>query len=286
MRHNSHCERLLRVWYAYNGLRWTPQVITTSQLRGEMDMFLPWEEIAASFRCVARHFLPEETWIPRMIRPYALDDVVDFWQEIPEMAGRLAINPDGLMAFFCLLADPPRYGTSIGRYPGQLAKVKDMTCQAPRLLDIGCGVGLGTLEAASFLHASTVCGITSEPLEVWMAEQRSLPHDAQRGRLFENYRGIQAVFQIGNASHFESAGQYDLVLCNGLAGGRFLNAPDDIKSFLAGCRRTLAANGVLAMANAFHEGRRRDVDTLLDFASDSGWRVTGNWRDAYLVRGV
>ena len=160
--------------------------------------------------------------------------------------------------------------------------------RAVRILDLGCGVGLGTCELAQIAAAvhGTVVGITSEHLEVWMARHRRLPHDATREKLFHRYpTTLPVTFTYGFAESYRDGSQYDVIVCNGLAGGRFLNAAPQLTAFLETCDTLLASHGKMFIANRFHEGERPGVERLRRLACQSGWSVEGHWQSLVLSRG-
>ena len=63
-------------------------------------------------------------------------------------------------------------------------------------------------------------GITAEPLEVWMAQNRRIPHDVRRQRQFLRFRGLEEKlrFQVGDAQDFSLEEPQDVIVCNGLVG--------------------------------------------------------------------
>ncbi len=156
-----------------------------------------------------------------------------------------------------------------------------------RILDLGCGVGLGTCELAQIAAAvhGNVIGVTSEHLEVWMAQNRRLPHDAAREQLFRRYPPTLPVkFTYGFAESYRDSSQYDVIVCNGLAGGRFLNAAPQLTAFLQTCDTLLAPHGRMFIANRFHEGERPGVERLRAIARQSGWSIEGHWQSLVLSK--
>jgi len=280
-RHNVRWAALLRNWHGRGGVAWTPGMIVTPELRGWVESFLPWRDFARSLRGVARAFLPDASWVPQLLQDDALPSLPEFWEELPEYLGRVEFALDELLPFFCACADPPRFGTDVGRYPEQLAALKTLA-PSGRLLDLGCGVGLGTLEAVAALGLSSGVGVTVEPLEAWMANRREVPHDAERTRHFADYENIPARFFAGDIREYQGEGGFAVILCNGLAGGRFLQSDAEFRRLLAVFQAQLVPGGVVALANAFHEGRRPQVERLLALARTQGWQVAGSWRNAVI----
>ncbi len=281
--HNRRWCDALSTWHARSGVRWTPGMVADHDLRMTMETYLPWKEFAVSLRAVARQALPSLEWIPVLLREgfSEMETILDFWEELGEpFRGRCGLQKEELLTFFCACADPPRFGTTLGRYPQQLEQLP--RCRS--LLDLGCGVGLGTLEAARRTGAERVLGVTSEPLEVWMASHRRLPHDPRRNALFPQFDAIPAEFQTANILEFRPHEQYDLILCNGLAGGRFLHRPEDLEKFLDLLDSALTPHGTAALANAFHTGWQTTTEDLLHRATKRGWNITGSWRCAFARR--
>ena len=282
-RHNACWGALLRNWHERGGVAWTPGMIVTPELRGWVESFLPWRDFARSLRGVARAMLPDESWVPQLLQDDALPSLPEFWEELPEYLGRVEFALEELLPFFCACADPPRFGTDVGRYPEQLAALRERPlAPSGRLLDLGCGVGLGTLEAVAALGLSSGVGVTVEPLEAWMAQRRWLPHDVARSRHFAKFSQVPAHFVAGDVLEYSGEGGFAVILCNGLAGGRFLQSEAALQKLLAVFQAQLVPGGVAALANAFHEGQRPHVERLLALARAQGWQVAGSWRNAVI----
>ena len=263
--------------------------------------------------------------------PAPFPSLPDLWNTLPPtFAGRVAFEDEEWLTLFCALADPPRFGTDFGRYPEQLAGIRhvlgaaflgegtakspqnacgDLAVAAPkengsrslfRLLDLGCGTGQGTYElaetAAGVLSVPVFAlGVTREPLEVWMAEQRRLPHDPERERQFQRRtqnselrteigKAPAVRFLVGDALAAPCDGPFDLVTANGLVGGRFLRTPQALERFLDEVERLLAPDGLLALANRFHEGERPALEAFADSARRRGWQTDGTPENLLLRR--
>lgn len=283
-RHNARWKALLRNWHERGGVTWTPGVIVSPELRECVETFLPWREFACSLRSVARAFLPSDAWVPYLLQDGTLESILEFWEELPQYSGRVSLDDDELLPFFCACADPPRFGTDVGRYPRQLETLRQMKMpSAGRLLDLGCGIGLGTLEAVVELGCSEGVGVTLEPLEAWMAEMRTLPHDTGRTSHFAPFSQVKAHFVADDILAYAGEGGFSVILCNGLAGGRFMQKDEQFHALLQVLRSQLAPNGVVALSNAFHEGQRHAVQRFLELARIHGWQVTGTWRNAVMM---
>jgi SAM-dependent methyltransferase len=256
-------------------------------MRGFYEKFLPFNEFKHSLITIGEQMLESPDWVPNILRSNDILSLPDFWAMLPDaFAGRVTFAEDELFPWFCAIADPSRFGTSDNRYPAQLRQIGDFVKRtgqgrAVRILDLGCGVGLGTYELAQIADAvsGSAVGVTSEHLEVWMASHRRLPHDAARERLFRSYpEDLPVTFSYGFAESYRDGSQYDVIVCNGLAGGRFLNAAPQLTAFLQTCDTLLAPHGRMFAANRFHEGERPGVERLRAIARQSGWSVEGHWQ--------
>ncbi len=277
--HNRRWGAALENWFAHSGAAWTPGMIPTRELRMRLESFLPWEEFAASLRNVARALLPSPEWVPRLLFPGALDTILEFWEELGDpFRGRCAFPAEEMPVLLCACADPPRFGTRRGRYPRQFCRLPP----AKRLLDLGCGVGLGTWEAALHCGVQEILGVTQEPLEAWMATCQRLPHAPRRESEFPHAPSVQARFLAGDALHFRGEAPADLLLCNGLAGGRFLHRPEHLEALLDTLEANLIPGGVAALANAFHTGWQASGEELARRARQRGWEVQGDWQNLFL----
>ncbi|MFA6816848.1 MAG: class I SAM-dependent methyltransferase [Lentisphaeria bacterium] len=275
--------------------------------KGIADTFLPCAEFALSLRRIARIFFKDNSFIPSLLcsecdhcnlmkRAYSLDSIFDFWHILPgSLAGKIQYSEEDLLPLFCALADPPRYGTAPNRYPEQMRLFHELADDflkansSIRVLDLGCGIGLGTLELANSLEKKTknydVQGLTLEPLEVWMATNRFLPHDAVRQKYFQQFScDLSCSFQVGDAKNFELESSFDFIFCNGLAGGRFLHKPCELQRFLDCIDRHLNNGGYCFMANCFHDGFRATTELLIILAKQKGFWIHGTWRNLLLQK--
>lgn len=299
-RHNRLWSERRQCWCASAQPPWWARgLVISPELRGRYESYLPVGEYLASIARLAEAFLPDASWLPSVLQnlssnggapaalPYA--SIADYWAKLPDgLAGKLCLSADELLPLFCALADPPRYGTITGRYPEQLAELDALFRRWPaqmplRILDIGCGVGLNTLEIAT--RAATlatqaglvVTGLTAERLEVWMAGTRRLPHDPQREKALRAFpRELPIIFAHARAEDFALSDQFDIAICNGLAGGRFLHQHAQISAFLDRCAKALTHAGRLFLANRFHDGHHKQLDAFAVIARDKGWNCTGS----------
>lgn len=291
---------------------WAPDLIVTPELRGVYETFLPVTEFLADLARLARTRLPGPEWLPRLLRETAASaggccggrtpefpSLPDLWRTLPaELAGRVTFAEADLEALWRALANPARFGTGFGRYPEQLRQIRDWAARLPRpsaspeaeplrLLDLGCGTGEGTAEAAGALAAAAgrpvaAVGVTLEPLEVAMAEER-LPHLLAAADP-EGRCGFCFVAGDACAVPETVGGPFDLILANGLVGGRFLDGDAGVRRFLGECARLLASGGRVGLAQRFHGGHQAAVARVAKLARERGWRVAGPLAALWLKR--
>ena len=278
-RHNDDWEGRLANWRRFAAPPWWERdLIITPELRAAYETWLPIREFLHSLKMIGLKWLPSAECLPLPLRCECYLSLPDLWAALPvNLEKKLCFSPQELLAFFCALADPPRFGTICGRYNEELTLISRLSHPNMRILDVACGVGLNTLEIASASGAETI-GITSEWLEVWMAGNRRLPHDAPREQSMQRFsRDLRVRFQQGCAEHFAFETPFDIIVCNGLVGGRFFHAEEQYSAFLTSCRNSLAPQGTLLLANHFHEGSRSDVERFMQLASQAGFKVEGTW---------
>ncbi len=284
---------------------WAPGLVLTPDLHARYETYLPLADFCADLARLADRVLPHPSWVPHLLRarrsgtcPLPRADgpasLPDLWARLPApLAGRLCFAADDLAALFCALADPPHFGTDAERYPEQQATLARQCTTLPRsglrLLDLACGVGLGTFAAAAQAQRCSngrveALGLTLEPLEAWMATHQCLPHDpARQQRLQQLAAAVENVrFAAADVRHLPVQGPFDIVLCNGLVGGTLLQHAPDLRQLLAACARVLAPGGWLLLSNRFHDGRRAPVERFADLAREQGWTVAGDWHDLTL----
>ncbi|HQC51944.1 MAG TPA: class I SAM-dependent methyltransferase [Lentisphaeria bacterium] len=307
--HNRRWSARMAIWRRYARPPWWGEgLVVSPRLRAFYEACLPAALFYADLHCLGTHFLPSPSWFPAgfCVSQYHTAPSVglssppslpDFWAVLPHVfSGRVTFAATELLALYCALADLPRFGTDSSRYPDQLSRLADYFRQWPlgdqpmRLLDIGCGVGLNTLEIAALGverlgSGLSILGVTPEPLEVWMAENRRLPHDPVRELRLRRYPPeLPARFRAERFQELSGEEAFDVIVCNGLAGGRFLHECQDIARFLENCCRCLRPGGTIFLANHFHDGCRSACQRLLAEAAQRGFQISGDWQDACLQR--
>ena len=285
---------------------WTPDVVITPEMRHQYELYLPIAEFCRNLRALARGILSHPSWTPRVLgqpeectgrapRAQTPPSLPDLWARLPaKLAGRVTFEADELLPFFCALADPGSFGTAPRRYPEQLAALRrefaEFAKSPLRMLDLGCGVGHGTLEAAS---AAVDCGVrnlraigvTREPLEAWMAANRDLPHDPARTAQLRDYPlDCPVHFIAADLLQAPLSANFDVILCNGVVGERFVNSAAQFSALLAELARLLAPGGIVFLADHFHEGARKRTARFARSARENGWQVTGAPGDLLLRR--
>lgn len=271
--------------------------------RWTVETYLPWREFRHSLQRLASAFLPFDEWLPYALhsRSVFLTDLglpetpgflTEFWDWLPEsLAGRVTFQPAELLPLFCALADPPRFGTDSGRYSGQMAVFAEHLKIYPHdshlhLLDLGCGIGLGTYELAESVRQAglipQIQGVTKEPLEVWMAARRRVPHDQKRQLNFPPRPDAAVNFSAGTAEKYRHPIPSDFIFCNGLVGGRFLCRESDYDALLDNCATNLRPQGEVFLANSFHDGCRQNCEVFRQVAIRKGWQTAGPWNNLIL----
>jgi chemotaxis methyl-accepting protein methylase len=296
--------RVYAATYPY-GL-WAPGLAVTQEMRVTTESLLPLAEIRQLFRCffgkacafpvpsAASPFRTATTWLDSLQQ---LQPVVRTANPAGLLRPLLADGDERRRLLFALFL-PRQYGGGFGRYPGQLAWLREwLKASRPRLasgiacLDAACGSGEGAYELVELLGEHdfpparlTVHGSTLEPLELFAAAHGFFPHDATRQAAFR--KRVAQLHAVGLAERLlfvqedlltipAGKEQYDLILCNGVLGGPFLNDRERLAKVLAGLARRLKPEGVLLAANRFHEGWQRRVpgETLRELLRECGLRV-------------
>ena len=268
-----HCDYAPQPWWHRHG-------VIDSETRFQYQSWIPVEDFLRSIVRIGRAFLPSTKWLPRLLQK-DFPSMPDFWAVLPEaFCNRAAFQQEELLTLFCAMADPPRFGTDCDRYPQQIKVFSDCIAdkKTPTVIDIGCGVGLYTYQLAAAIPDGHFIGITAEPLEVWMATNRILPHDVVRSRHFERFANINNVeFQTGDASNLELP-HADAIVCNGLIGGRFFNTTTQYAALISQINKALPIGGGFFCASNFHDGCKNNVEQFMRLLQNNGYSIEGAWR--------
>lgn len=266
---------------------WSRGVIITPEIRRQSEIYLPLREIQSAFRyllhrsCQYKPFLAAiplfsaATWFDVLEQ---LDDPVFKFnpaRTLARIAADQTLRTESLAALFV----PKRYGGSSDRYPRQKKfllewlslRAKDQLA----VLDAACGSGAGVYELAEIAAAAgfqpattTVHGCTVEPLELAVAAHGWFPHDSAREqsskRVIEEasrqkWAGSIKFFREDICTPLDSAGRYDVVICNGLLGGPLLHERNALETAVQGLIRKVKKGGILLAADRFHGGWRRKI---------------------------
>jgi chemotaxis methyl-accepting protein methylase len=177
---------------------------------------------------------------------------------------------------------PNRFnGAGFGRYPEQLDWLRQHLSTRTgslRILDAACGSGEGTWELIELAEETGrqsgqiyVEGWTLEPLEVWAAEQQCLPHAPEREKTYQ--QRVQLLLQKGwgEQINFKAVDllaeatlskAFDVILCNGLLGGPIMHQQADLVRIATSFARLLVPEGVLLIADHFHDGWKKQVPAV------------------------
>lgn len=281
---------------------WAPGLVLTQEMRAVTDSLLPLAEIRQAF---ARFFALSLSYpLSPAVFPLNMSLTwLDFLQQIQPLVSepnpatllqRLMTNEEQrqIFLFTCLL--PRHHGGAFGRYHKQCtwlgnwlsANRKRLSNRATCLV-AACGTGEEVYELAEQLqkHGYTLpdClieGSSLEPLELFAACHGCFPHDRHRQ---QEYRARIAPLVSQGASlaiRFKqedlvspaAPGKYDLILCNGLLGGPFIQTREQLLRVIGGLARQLEHGGIMLAADSFHDGWKKRVseDLLRELLGNCG----------------
>ena len=275
----------------------SPKLIVTPEIRIQSELYLPIADIAAVFNCLYSAALA----YPPILSSTPFHNAMSWADTFAELPPYLQFSANPALLLEKLLTDrellieflfasflPRRFYGGLGRYPEQqkfvwewLKTVKPGTLHC---LDAACGTGEETYGLSLLLSEGgfspeeiRIEGWTLEPLEVWAAVHRRLPHDRRReAQLRES---TAALFRCGYDRcisfvcrdiltspspplHFpenrgEGAGGkkwFDLILCNGLLGGPIIHEKGLLDRAVGNLAQLLSPGGILLAADHFHGG--------------------------------
>jgi SAM-dependent methyltransferase len=291
-RHRTYCRTVAPIW--------TPGVVITPEMRNHAENHLPVAEVLSLLPALLRRlcrFSP--TPIPLTLPPpLSWPDLLarlPFHLQVADPCRLLSLllsEPDARIPLLFALFIPRRFGGGLGRYPHQMAVVRQWLAKEAgsgrhlRCLDAACGTGEGTWELALSARAAdiprerlTIHGSSLGELELMAARHLFFPHDQQRQERMRQaaaplvaagYSHVMSFFRDDLLKPSPAETTYDLILCNGTMGGPFLHEPQQLETALAGLADRLRAGGLLCMADHFHGGwekkspRRRSAAVLAE----------------------
>ena len=265
-----------------------PGLLITPEIRLQSELYLPIAEIRRLFYRLYQQILP----YPPVFSStpfHACPSWADCFAGLPawlqfsanpaRLQERLLEDQQLLTRFLFFSFLPSRFnGAGFGRYPDQLGWLQQYLAKRSgslRLLDAACGSGEGTWELAELLAGNgwqpeqvQLEGWTLEPLEVWAAQTRSLPHEPERGKSYQ--QRVQPLLELGWGERISfravdllatqiASDPFDLILCNGLLGGPIIHQPAQLKLVLKQLAGLLSQEGVLLVADHFHDGWKKQV---------------------------
>lgn len=276
--------------------------MVTPEIRLQSELYLPIKEISRLFNrlyCQVLPYPPILSSTPFHACPSWADCFVALpvWLQCssnPALLLEQLLHDSDLLARFLFYSFlPSRFnGAGFRRYPEQLdwlqQQLKPQAGKHLRVLDAACGSGEGTWELAELLAVNgwqpeqvQLEGWTLEPLEVWAAQNRWLPHQPDRAKSYQ--LRLQPLLQQGwgeRISFFAMdllaetgmADRFDLILCNGLLGGPIINQPAQLEQVVRQLAGLLVPGGMLLIADHFHGGWKKQTPTelLVSLLQDAG----------------
>lgn len=289
-------DRMSASWMASCPPPWpAPGLIVTPEIRYQSELYLPIAEISAAFNRLYRSTLS----FPPVLGSTPFHNALswaDVFNELPprfcfstnpaRLLEALLGNHDLLEAFLFASFLPRRFYGGAVRYPEQEGCIREWLAKRGggplRCLDAACGDGAGSYGLVRLLldegwkpERLAIEGWTLDPLEVWAAAHGAFPHDPRREGLFRSWaapvfqQGAEAAMLFRQADLLqrpEAAGQFDLILCNGLLGGPIINHQEEIVLVAGNLAALLRPGGLLLAADRFHGGWKKNIpgETLGD----------------------
>ncbi len=269
-----------------------PGLIITPEIRAQCERYLPIAEVSAVFN----HLYSAALTYPPIFSSTPFHNSSSWADTFASLPHNFQISANPAQLLEALLRDgdlmtrflfasflPGRFYGGIGRYPRQYLFIREwlkargtgqLTC-----LDAACGTGEETYGLALLLSELgfspddiRIEGWTLEPLEVWAATHRCLPHDPKREAVLKNttssllQRGYGRSISFSCRDVIESGSTtpcarndgktnlFDLIICNGLLGGPIIHAKEPLDRAVTHLARLLAPGGILLAADNFHGG--------------------------------
>ena len=303
---------------------WAPGLELTGEMRGLSEALFPISRVRAVFTLL----LAKGCRFPPLLAGTYLGSSAS-WLDLlhrfrPQLCHadpattlrELACDPEKRTRFLFALLLPHHFGGSFDRYPGQSQWLADWLRGSIgrlggrlRALDSACGSGEGAYGLAELIGTagfkgkdSVVHGSTLEPIELFAAAHAYFPHDPERAaeyraRVAPLLTGRDAVtmeFYLDEVGAVGGAGNYQLILCNGLLGGPLLHEAAQLERAIGALASRLAPGGVLLAADRFHAGWRLRVpaDRLRSLMRAHGLvpleiaEGVGGWKTGKIVEGL
>lgn len=285
---------------------WTADLAVTAEMEIITETYLPFAEIASAITRLLDLALCQQSG--GIATPLSMArSWLDLLRRLPppfqdpnpaRLLNRLAVDDQQRHRFIFALYLPPHFGNAFNRYPRQATFLKEWLTTPEfvnrpiRCLDAACGSGEGTYDLARLLlkagyppAAFMIHGTTHEPVELFAATHAFFPHDEMRQGRFRRHnadlhqRGAVDRIRFRSEDLLQPAdwggARYDVIVCNGILGGPFINTRKDLERTIEGLTRRLAPRGIFLAANRFHQGWQKVVPTALlqEIATRAGLTV-------------
>lgn len=275
----------------------SPGLIVTTEIRIQSELYLPIADITAVFYRLysaaltyppilsSTPFHNAMSWADTFVK---LPPYVQFSANPALLLEKLLTDRGMLTDFLFASFLPRRFYGGLGRYPEQQKFVREWLKTERRrtlhCLDAACGTGEETYGLALLLSEQgfapediLIKGWTLEPLEVWAAAHRRLPHGTRHEALLRGstsaflQRGYDRCFSFSCQDILKASSpanlpskntgrgggennQFDLILCNGLLGGPIIHEKEPLDRAVGHLAALLSPGGILLAADHFHGG--------------------------------
>ncbi|MGE0156194.1 MAG: class I SAM-dependent methyltransferase [Geobacter sp.] len=280
-------------------------LVITPEVRHQSELYLPIDQIRRLFYHYYRVSLRHSPLLASTPFHEALS-WADCFSQLPQwcqcsadparLLQRLLNDAELHERFIYASFLPSRYnGPGFERYPAQRSWLESWFVETDHqdatsvyCLDAACGSGEGSWELAELASVSgwqpqqvQIAGWTLDPLEVYAATNRYLPHLPQRQTVYRQRTCSLVVQGWHHQLRFQAvdllsddwpAGCFDLIICNGLLGGPMLHEAATLQRVVAGLAGRLRPGGWLLAADHFHGGWHTQVGSaqLVDRFRRSG----------------
>ena len=243
----------------FSELIWSENYHPTTIERIEWERYLPVTLYMEDLYHLSKAIVPEAS-IPLVIHQHKFRSIVDLWHILPaNFQGAFTLDTENLERLLLALSSPAKFGTRLNRYPQQLNWLKENASLIPdqlSVIDYACGTGQGTYEIAELLKClgktASVTGLTIEVLDLWMAENKSVPHLDMYEEYTYTDTDCEPQFMCGDINSYSSKLHFQLILCNGLIGGPFLNQDEDYLQLWKKINEQTEKNSLFITGHSFH----------------------------------